>query len=84
MDETTLRLASNASELVSSLHFAAKKRKKNISLTYSQVYGAVTMNNTMCLGLFMIVIHAQGLEWTFTSAGFVQGCFVTRPLTTQS
>jgi len=25
------------------------------------------MNNTMCLGLFMIVIHAQGLEWTFTS-----------------
>lgn len=59
--------ASNASELVSSLHFAAKKRKKNISLTYSQVYGAVTMNNTMCLGLFMIVIHAQGLEWRFTS-----------------
>ena len=59
--------ASNASELVSSIYFAAKKRKKNISLTYSQVYGAVTMNNTMCLGLFMVVMHAQGLEWTFTS-----------------
>ena len=29
--------ASNASELLSSLYFAAKKRKKNISLTYSQV-----------------------------------------------
>ena len=59
--------ASNASELVSSLYFASKKRKKNISLTYSQVYGAVTMNNTMCLGLFMIVMHARGLEWEFTS-----------------
>ena len=46
------------SELVSSLYFAAKKRKKNISLTYSQVYGAVTMNNTMCLGLFLIVMRA--------------------------
>ena len=29
--------ASNASELVSSLYFAAKKKKKNISLTYSQI-----------------------------------------------
>ena len=59
--------ASNASELVSSLYFASKKRKKNISLTYSQIYGAVTMNNTMCLGLFLVVMRAQGLEWTFTS-----------------
>eukprot|EP00227_Mantoniella_beaufortii_P014562 CAMPEP_0197577120 /NCGR_PEP_ID=MMETSP1326-20131121/1869_1 /TAXON_ID=1155430 /ORGANISM="Genus nov. species nov., Strain RCC2288" /LENGTH=567 /DNA_ID=CAMNT_0043140137 /DNA_START=36 /DNA_END=1739 /DNA_ORIENTATION=- len=59
--------ASNASELISSLYFASKKRKKNISLTYSQVYGAVTMNNTLCFGLFMIVMHAQGLEWTFTA-----------------
>lgn len=30
-------LASNASELVSSLRFAMKKKKKNISLTFSQV-----------------------------------------------
>ena len=59
--------ASNASELVSSLYFAAKKKKKNISLTYSQIYGAVTMNNTMCLGLFLVVMRAKGLEWTFTS-----------------
>lgn len=59
--------ASNASELVSSLKFAAAKRRKNISLTFSQVYGAVTMNNTMCLGLFLIVVHARGLNWDFTS-----------------
>ena len=49
------------------MYFASKKRRKNISLTYSQVYGAVTMNNTMCLGLFMVVMRAQGLEWTFGS-----------------
>jgi len=34
--------ASNASELVSSLKFASGKRRKNISLTFSQVYGAVS------------------------------------------
>mmetsp|Transcript_10171 Transcript_10171/g.30570 ORF Transcript_10171/g.30570 Transcript_10171/m.30570 type:complete len:554 (-) Transcript_10171:2400-4061(-) len=59
--------ASNASELVSSLKFAAGKRRKNISLTFSQVYGAVTMNNTMCLGLFLILVHMRGLNWDFTS-----------------
>jgi Ca2+/Na+ antiporter len=59
--------ASNASELVSSLKFASGKRRKNISLTFSQVYGAVTMNNTMCLGLFLLVVHSRGLNWDFTS-----------------
>eukprot|EP00287_Rhodomonas_sp_CCMP768_P023652 CAMPEP_0202847434 /NCGR_PEP_ID=MMETSP1389-20130828/75393_1 /ASSEMBLY_ACC=CAM_ASM_000865 /TAXON_ID=302021 /ORGANISM="Rhodomonas sp., Strain CCMP768" /LENGTH=68 /DNA_ID=CAMNT_0049525147 /DNA_START=1 /DNA_END=203 /DNA_ORIENTATION=- len=33
---------SNASEVVSSFIFAAKKRRRTISLTYSQIYGAVT------------------------------------------
>eukprot|EP01026_Neomeris_dumetosa_P008572 TRINITY_DN1275_c0_g1_i4.p1 TRINITY_DN1275_c0_g1~~TRINITY_DN1275_c0_g1_i4.p1 ORF type:complete len:548 (-),score=94.07 TRINITY_DN1275_c0_g1_i4:558-2147(-) len=60
-------LASNASELVSSFKFAAKQRKKNISLTFSQVYGAVTMNNTLGLGLFLIIIYAQGIAWKFSS-----------------
>eukprot|EP00884_Botryococcus_braunii_P018037 jgi/Botrbrau1/4917/Bobra.118_1s0030.1 len=60
-------LASNASELVSSLKFAAQKRPRNISLTFSQVYGAVTMNNTLCLGLFLLVMYKQQLEWVYSS-----------------
>ncbi|KAK3232967.1 hypothetical protein CYMTET_56709 [Cymbomonas tetramitiformis] len=59
--------ASNASELVSSLQFAAKKRKKQISLTFSQVYGAVAMNNTLCLAIFMALVAMRGLEWEFSS-----------------
>mmetsp|Transcript_21100 Transcript_21100/g.46287 ORF Transcript_21100/g.46287 Transcript_21100/m.46287 type:complete len:325 (+) Transcript_21100:112-1086(+) len=59
--------ASNASELVSSLTFAAKKKKRNISLTYSQVYGAVTMNNTMCFAVFMALVAFRGLAWTFSA-----------------
>jgi Ca2+/Na+ antiporter len=43
---------SNASELISSLIFASKKKVENASLTYSQLYGAATMNNTLCLGIF--------------------------------
>jgi Ca2+/Na+ antiporter len=60
-------LASNASELVSSLRFAMKKRRKNISLTFSQVYGAVVMNNTLCLGVFCALVWARGLRWDFTA-----------------
>ena len=32
-----------------------------------QVYGAVTMNNTMCLGLFLMVVGHRSLAWTFSS-----------------
>ena len=60
-------LASNASELLSSLQFARKKKRENISLTFSQVYGAVTMNNTMCLGLFLLVIYVQNLDWEYSA-----------------
>eukprot|EP00250_Pteridium_aquilinum_P008145 c17713_g1_i1 orf=257-2572(+) len=59
--------ASNASELFSSLVFARKKRKRNISLTYSQIYGSVTMNNTLCLGIFLGIVYARGLTWDFSS-----------------
>eukprot|EP01023_Acetabularia_acetabulum_P009582 TRINITY_DN14322_c0_g1_i4.p1 TRINITY_DN14322_c0_g1~~TRINITY_DN14322_c0_g1_i4.p1 ORF type:complete len:538 (+),score=100.69 TRINITY_DN14322_c0_g1_i4:35-1648(+) len=59
--------ASNASEFVSSLQFAAKKKMKNISLTFSQVYGAVAMNNTLGLGLFLVLIFHNNLEWQYSS-----------------
>ncbi|KAL6051953.1 Sodium/calcium exchanger NCL2 [Balamuthia mandrillaris] len=67
---------SNASELISSLIFAAKKRKKNSSLTYSALYGAATMNNTMCLGVFFALIFFRHLAWEF-SAEVVSILFVT-------
>eukprot|EP00802_Teleaulax_amphioxeia_P006748 Tamp_06753.p1 GENE.Tamp_06753~~Tamp_06753.p1 ORF type:complete len:742 (+),score=146.07 Tamp_06753:3-2228(+) len=59
--------ASNASEVVSSFIFAAKKRKRTISLTYSQIYGAITMNNTLCLGIFLALVYARGLTWDFSA-----------------
>lgn len=60
-------LATNSSEAISSLIFARRKRKKNISLTYSQIYGAVTMNNTMCLGIFLAIVYFRSLLWDFSA-----------------
>ncbi|BBM97136.1 hypothetical protein MPTK1_1g03300 [Marchantia polymorpha subsp. ruderalis] len=60
-------MATNSSEAISSLLFALKKKKKNISMTYSQIYGGVTMNNTMCLAIFLAVVYYRGLTWDFSS-----------------
>ncbi len=43
---------SNASELVSSLIFASKKTRENCTMTYAQIFGAATMNNTLLFGYF--------------------------------
>ena len=32
-----------------------------------QVYGAATMNNTLCLGLFLLIMHIRDLPWRYSS-----------------
>ena len=60
-------ICSNASELVSSFIFAMKKEKENIALTYAQLYGAATMNNTLCLAVFAALVYFRDLEWYFSA-----------------
>ncbi|MCO5594631.1 hypothetical protein L7F22_048664 [Adiantum nelumboides] len=71
-----LPIASNASESISSIIFSSRKQQINISLTYSQIYGAVTMNNTMSLGTLLAIIYARKLEWNFSSEVLII-CLVT-------
>ncbi|KYQ90435.1 hypothetical protein DLAC_09057 [Tieghemostelium lacteum] len=67
---------SNASELISSLIFASKKKKANSSLTFSALYGSSTMNNCMSLGLFYALVFFRNLTWEF-SAETITILFVT-------
>lgn len=60
-------MASNASELISSLHFAASKTKRTATVTYAQIYAACTMNNCMCLGIFFFMIWYKHLSWDYAS-----------------
>merc|ERR1719405_383894 len=60
-------LASNASELLSSMKLAAKKSKNSITQSIQTLEGAACMNNTFCLGIFYILIWYQGLAWKFTA-----------------
>ncbi len=36
-------------------------------MTYSQLLGAATMNNTFCLSIFLILVYVKGLAWQFSA-----------------
>jgi Ca2+/Na+ antiporter len=60
-------LASNASELFASFNYAQKKTTKTIEIALTTLEGAGCMNNTFCLGIFMMLIFTQGLAWEFSA-----------------
>jgi len=60
-------MASNASEVVASGAYAAKKTSSTVSIAFVALLGAATMNNTFCLGIFLALVAVRDLEWTFGS-----------------
>lgn len=62
-----LPLATNSSEAVSAIIFASRDKRQTASLTFSEIYGAVTMNNVLCLSVFLALVYARGLTWDFSS-----------------
>ncbi|XVF18738.1 hypothetical protein REPUB_Repub11eG0049000 [Reevesia pubescens] len=62
-----LPLATNSSEAVSAIIFASRKKQRTASLTFSELYGAVTMNNVLCLSVFLALVYVRGLTWDFSA-----------------
>ncbi|KDP36271.1 hypothetical protein JCGZ_09836 [Jatropha curcas] len=62
-----LPFATNSSEAVSAIIFASRKSKRTASLTFSELYGAVTMNNLLCLSVFLALVYLRGLTWDFSA-----------------
>eukprot|EP00541_Cyclophora_tenuis_P000268 CAMPEP_0116543568 /NCGR_PEP_ID=MMETSP0397-20121206/1637_1 /TAXON_ID=216820 /ORGANISM="Cyclophora tenuis, Strain ECT3854" /LENGTH=553 /DNA_ID=CAMNT_0004067689 /DNA_START=47 /DNA_END=1708 /DNA_ORIENTATION=- len=60
-------LASNASEVIASMYYAAKKTRKSITVAITALEGAASMNNTFCLSIFMGLIFFRGLAWAYTA-----------------
>lgn len=59
--------ASNASELIASIYFCAKKSSKSVSVAMAAVYGAVTMNSTLNLGILLLLMYRRDIFWAFTA-----------------
>jgi len=60
-------LASNASEVIASTYYAAKKTRKSITVSFAALQGAASMNNTFCLSIFMGLIFFRGLAWQYSA-----------------
>ncbi|WOL00758.1 hypothetical protein Cni_G09471 [Canna indica] len=60
-------LATNSSEAVSAIIFATRKKQRTSSLTFSEIYGGVTMNNTLCLAVFLAIVYMRHLTWDFSA-----------------
>lgn len=60
-------LATNSSEAVSAIIFARRKKQRTSSLTFSEIYGGVTMNNTLCLAVFLALVYLRHLTWDFSA-----------------
>jgi Ca2+/Na+ antiporter len=80
-------MASNASELVAAYNYASKKTSKTMTIALSTLEGAACMNNTYCLGIFLLMVFLQGLKWTFAAetlsimlVQFIVGAFAMRPV----
>eukprot|EP00762_Andalucia_godoyi_P003799 ANDGO_08530.mRNA.1 hypothetical protein DICPUDRAFT_153287 len=58
---------SNASELISSLIFAARKTEANATITFSQLFGACCINATVSLGCLTGLIYFRDLTWEFSA-----------------
>ncbi|KAK1397052.1 sodium/calcium exchanger NCL [Heracleum sosnowskyi] len=54
-------------ESVSAVIFASRKKLRSASLTFSEIYGAATMNNILCLSVFLALVYVRGLVWDFSS-----------------
>ncbi|GAB4849422.1 hypothetical protein Ancab_004217 [Ancistrocladus abbreviatus] len=62
-----LPLATNSREAVSAIIFSNQKTRRTASLTFSELYGAVTMNNVLCLSVFLALVYVRGLTWDFSA-----------------
>ncbi|PIN16027.1 Calmodulin and related proteins (EF-Hand superfamily) [Handroanthus impetiginosus] len=60
-------LATNARIAVSAINEARKKKLHTTSLTLSEIYGTVFMNNILGFAVLVSLIYFRGLSWTFST-----------------
>ncbi|XP_073297492.1 sodium/calcium exchanger NCL2-like [Primulina huaijiensis] len=60
-------IATNARLAVSAIREARRKKLHTISLTLSEIYGTVFMNNILGLAVLLALIYFRGLAWNFSA-----------------
>ncbi|XXG66744.1 hypothetical protein AAC387_Pa06g0257 [Persea americana] len=60
-------LATDSSEAFSLIISASGKKQRYTSLTFSEIYGGVTINSLLCLAVFLALVYVRHLTWEFSA-----------------
>ncbi|MCD7448884.1 hypothetical protein HAX54_046978 [Datura stramonium] len=60
-------LATNARIAISAINEASRKKQRTNSLTLSEIYGGVFINNMLGLTVLLSLIYFRGLAWSFSA-----------------
>ncbi|XP_027061163.1 sodium/calcium exchanger NCL2-like [Coffea arabica] len=60
-------LATNARIAISAISEARRKKPRTTSLTFSEIYGGVFMNNMLGFSVLLSLIYFRGLTWIFSA-----------------
>ncbi|BFG29106.1 hypothetical protein CerSpe_153800 [Prunus speciosa] len=60
-------LATNARQATSAIKAAFKKTPRTTSLTFSEIYGGVFMNNVLGVSVLLAIIYAREMTWEFSA-----------------
>ncbi|CAN4116606.1 unnamed protein product [Withania somnifera] len=60
-------LALNARMAIAAIFPASQKCSKTASLTFSEIYGGVIMNNIMGMSTLLAIVCAKGLTWDYSA-----------------
>ncbi|XP_059661463.1 sodium/calcium exchanger NCL2-like [Cornus florida] len=60
-------LATNARVATSAIKASSRKKPRTTSLTFSEIYGGVFMNNILGFSVLLSIIYFRGLSWDFSA-----------------
>ncbi|PWA81964.1 sodium/calcium exchanger membrane region, EF-hand domain pair [Artemisia annua] len=60
-------LATNARAAISAIETASQRKERTTSLTFSEIYDGVFMNNVLGFSVLLAVVYFRGLVWHFTA-----------------
>mmetsp|Transcript_21180 Transcript_21180/g.48083 ORF Transcript_21180/g.48083 Transcript_21180/m.48083 type:complete len:506 (+) Transcript_21180:172-1689(+) len=58
---------SNAPEIFASRYYARKKTRRSMTIAFTALQGSAAMNNTVCLSIFMGLVHFRGIAWNYSA-----------------
>ncbi|KAK4576612.1 hypothetical protein RGQ29_027240 [Quercus rubra] len=62
-----LPLATSSRDTLSAIRLATQDKRHTASLSFSEIYGTVTIHNVLSIPVFLALVYIRGLTWDFSA-----------------